>query len=192
MGLFDVSSKYVDALAYAYELYKYKKHDNGMPLLVFYENTSISVWKCGGTESQAIAGLLLSGTGEDQRKKEERLSEIEAKFGLDVSKIISEILKAKSVTKDSWRARKVHYLMYIENSSPSERLVAGAHELSYLQSLREHVQLHGESIWESDHVTKEQVLWFYHTFADILIDKGSNEVGTSFLNELSLIENNKR
>ena len=104
-----LSKLFDNALVYAAELHRDQvRKGSGIPYIAHLLSVSSRVIAAGGTEIQAIAGLL-HDAAEDQGGKP-RLNDIEFKFGSPVARIVADCTDSWVEPKPPWRPRKEAYL----------------------------------------------------------------------------------
>ena len=115
----------------------------------------------GGTETQAIAGLLHDAV-EDQGGAPV-LAEIREKFGDDVAVIVDECSDTDEVPKPPWKQRKKTYIDTPEaRRSEATILVSLADKLDNARAILRDYRDVGDELWTrfSEHDPQEH-LWYY-------------------------------
>lgn len=105
-------------------------------------SVSALVIEAGGSQTQAIAGLLHDAV-EDQGGKP-TLDEIESRFGSAVAKIVSECSETHEVPKPPWRDRKERYVAHLRGASDDAVLVSLADKVDNARAILRDVRLHGD------------------------------------------------
>ncbi len=121
------SPLYVDALSWAAQLHRYQRR-KGKPVPYISHLIAVSglVWEDGGTEDQAIAGLLHDSI-EDAGQSHASIAE---RFGEGVASIVVDCTDtAEGLTgagKEPWLVRKTRYVASLEHKSKTSLLVTAA------------------------------------------------------------------
>ena len=114
MGL---SKAFDEALVYASDLHRDQiRKGSGIPYIAHLMSVSSRVLSAGGTEIQAIGGLL-HDAAEDQGG-EATLQVIRKRFGVEVAQIVADCTDSWIEPKPEWRARKRHTFPNYRPSQP--------------------------------------------------------------------------
>lgn len=118
----------------------------------------------GGTEAEAIAGLL-HDTAEDGGGTE-MLEEISETIGPDVAAMVEECsdsLVADASAKAPWFERKLAYLDGFEHKSPGALMVTAADKCHNIEAIGRDLATHGEELWDRFNSTagRSGVIWYY-------------------------------
>ncbi len=121
------SPLYVDALSWAAQLHRYQRRKGKLvPYISHLIAVSGLVWEDGGTEDQAIAGLLHDSI-EDAGQSHASIAE---RFGEGVASIVVDCTDtAEGLTgagKEPWLVRKTRYVASLEHKSKTSLLVTAA------------------------------------------------------------------
>jgi (p)ppGpp synthase/HD superfamily hydrolase len=156
-----LGDKFSEALAYAAELHGRQTRKGGdVPYIGHLMSVSALVIEAGGSEMQAIAGLLHDAV-EDQGGEPTR-AEIEARFGPEVAKIVAECSDTDQTPKPPWRARKQQYIAHLESASVDTVLVSLADKVDNARAILRDLRLHRDALWQRFSVTDpQQHLWYY-------------------------------
>jgi (p)ppGpp synthase/HD superfamily hydrolase len=118
-----LSSSFDDALVYASRLHRTQtRKGKAVPYIAHLMVVSALVLEHGGTEEQAIAGLL-HDAAEDQGGLS-TLSEVEQRFGSAVAKIVADCTDSFADPKPPWRPRKEAYIASLKRKSTTSLLVS--------------------------------------------------------------------
>src|SRR4051812_8283572 len=118
-----LSKTFDDALVYAVNLHRDQvRKGSGIPYIAHLMSVSSRVLSAGGTETQAIGGLL-HDAAEDQGG-EVTLEVIRARFGPDVAQIVFDCTDSWTEPKPEWRARKEMYLSKLPSKPATSLLVS--------------------------------------------------------------------
>jgi len=121
------TERYIDALSWAAELHR-RQRRKGKPVPYISHLMAVSglVWEDGGTEDQAIAGLLHDSI-EDAGQSHASIAE---RFGEEVAAIVVDCTDtAEGLTgagKEPWLVRKTRYVASLEHKSKTSLLVTAA------------------------------------------------------------------
>ena len=155
-----LTTKFEQALIYATQLHanQTRKVDK-IPYISHLMSVSALILEAGGTEDEAIAGLLHDAV-EDQGGQATR-EEIREKFGETVVEIVDGCTETDITPKPPWKERKIQYIENIRNGSDSVKLVSLADKLHNARSLLVGYRNKGDKLWDYFNGTKEDKLWFY-------------------------------
>ena len=155
-----LTTKFEQALIYATQLHanQTRKVDK-IPYISHLMSVSALILEAGGTEDEAIAGLLHDAV-EDQGGQATR-EEIREKFGETVVEIVDGCTETDITPKPPWKQRKIDYIENISNGSDSVKLVSLADKLHNARSLLVGYRNKGDKLWDYFNGTKEDKLWFY-------------------------------
>ena len=154
------TTKFEQALIYATQLHanQTRKVDK-IPYISHLMSVSALILEAGGSEDEAIAGLLHDAV-EDQGGKATR-EEIRQKFGETVVEIVDGCTETDITPKPPWKQRKIDYIDNIRNGSDSVKLVSLADKLHNARSLLIGYRNKGDKLWDYFSGSKEDKLWFY-------------------------------
>lgn len=140
----------------------------------------------GGTEDQAIAGLL-HDTIEDCGQAHEHL--IRAQFGDAVARIVLDCTdgahEEKSAHSDpdskraDWQRRKLKYLAHLEQASDSTLLVSACDKLHNASAILADMNRDGVGMRVFDRFTsgREGTLAYYHSLSEVFSKRGTAAAG---------------
>lgn len=131
----------------------------GIPYVSHLLGVSSLVLEHGGTEDQAIAGLLHDAV-EDQGGKE-TLERIRDHFGSDVADIVDHCTDA--CVEPEWRQRKEIYVAEVANMPASAALVSCADKLHNARAILSDLRDIGEELWGRFSGGKAGTLWYYRS-----------------------------
>src|SRR5258708_4878310 len=156
-----LSERFDEALVYAAELHRTQTRKGGdIPYLGHLLSVASLVIEGGGTETQAIAGLLHDAV-EDQGGAPV-LVEIREKFGDDVATIVAECSDTDEVPKPPWDARKQTYIDHLGDAGDDTILVSLADKLDNARAILRDYRTDGEQLWQRFSVKDPQKhLWYY-------------------------------
>ncbi|AFY55880.1 guanosine polyphosphate synthetase/pyrophosphohydrolase [Rivularia sp. PCC 7116] len=161
-----LTTKFEQALIYATQLHanQTRKVDK-IPYISHLMSVSALILEAGGTEDEAIAGLLHDAI-EDQGGKATR-EEIRQKFGETVVEIVDGCTETDITPKPPWKERKIDYIENIRKGSDSVKLVSFADKLHNARSLLIGYRNKGDKLWDYFSGSKEDKLWFYGELLEI-------------------------
>jgi len=156
-----LSDRFDEALAYASRLHRTQTRKGGdIPYVGHLISVASLVIEGGGTETQAIAGLLHDAV-EDQGGPP-RLAEIREKFGDGVATIVSECSDTDEVPKPPWEMRKKKYVDHLGYASEATILVSLADKLDNARAILRDYRTNGDALWQRFSVDDPQKhLWYY-------------------------------
>lgn len=159
-----LTNRYTEALVYAAEVHadQDRKGPEKTPYISHLLGASSLVLEAGGDEDEAIAALL-HDAAEDQGG-EERLADINKRFGARVAGIVrecSDSLSDDPDEKEDWSIRKERYIEHLKTATPSALLVTAADKTHNARSLVSDIRLYGVEYLEPFTATPQQTLWYY-------------------------------
>jgi (p)ppGpp synthase/HD superfamily hydrolase len=162
-----LSKVFDDALVYAAELHRDQvRKGSGIPYIAHLMSVSSRVLSAGGTEVQAIAGLL-HDAAEDQGG-ESTLREIRRRFGSDVAQIVYDCTDSWVIPKPDWRPRKEAYLSALPSKAKTSLLVSLADKLDNAEAILNDYRAMGDDLWSRFTGKRDGTIWYYRTISTIL------------------------
>ena len=167
----DVSDRYLDALALTHQLHRGDTRKGGQtPYLAHLLSVSALVMEYGGTEDQAIAGLLHDAA--EDHGGQPTIDAIRVRFGDHVADIVAtctDSLAEDPEQKPPWWPRKVAYLDHLESASPAALLVSAADKLHNSRSILADYRIHGDDLWDRFNKDAGRVgsLWYYGRLVEV-------------------------
>jgi (p)ppGpp synthase/HD superfamily hydrolase len=170
-----LTSRYTDALDMARIVHADQvRKGTPIPYLTHLMDVSSAVLEYGGTEDQAIAGLLHDAA--EDGGGEARLAEIRAEFGDGVADIVADL--SDSLTEDPtkkapWLERKSAYLAHLFEASEASLLVCAADKLDNVLAMRLDHRKVGAALWKRFNSTpkREGQLWYHLVIAETFEDR---------------------
>jgi (p)ppGpp synthase/HD superfamily hydrolase len=159
----ELSERFDDALTYASRLHRTQTRKGGeIPYVGHLLSVASLVIEGGGTETQAIAGLLHDAV-EDQGGAPV-LAEIREKFGDDVATIVAECSDTDVVPKPPWKKRKQDYIDHLGDASEATILVSLADKLDNARAILRDYRTDGDDLWQRFSIhDPQQHLWYYRS-----------------------------
>jgi (p)ppGpp synthase/HD superfamily hydrolase len=170
-----LTDRFDEALQYASNLHRSQTRKGGdIPYIGHLLSVASLVLEGGGTETQAIAGLL-HDAAEDQGRDGRTLAEIREKFGDDVATIVDECSDTDQVPKPPWDERKKHYIDHLGSyASEATILVSLADKLDNARAILRDYRVHGDELWQRFNVKDPQKhLWYYRELLKVFKAKNS-------------------
>jgi (p)ppGpp synthase/HD superfamily hydrolase len=168
-----LSERFDEALTYAAGLHRTQTRKGGdIPYLGHLLSVASLIIEGGGTETQAIAGLLHDAV-EDQGGAPV-LAEIRDEFGDDVATIVDECSDTDVVPKPPWKQRKQDYVDHLRDASEATILVSLADKLDNARAILRDYRIDGDELWQrfSVHDPQEH-LWYYRSLLAVYQDRNS-------------------
>jgi (p)ppGpp synthase/HD superfamily hydrolase len=158
-----LSERFDEALTYASDLHRTQTRKGGdIPYVGHLLSVASLVIEGGGTETQAIAGLLHDAV-EDQGGAPV-LAEIREKFGDDVATIVDECSDTDVVPKPPWKKRKQDYIDHLGDASEATILVSLADKLDNARAILRDYRIDGDELWQRFSIhDPQQHLWYYRS-----------------------------
>ncbi|MCW2225696.1 (p)ppGpp synthase/HD superfamily hydrolase [Bradyrhizobium japonicum] len=163
MGL---SKIFDEALVYAADLHRDQiRKGSGIPYIAHLMSVSSRVLSAGGSEVQAIGGLL-HDAAEDQGG-EATLEVIGARFGPDVARIVADCTDSWAEPKPEWRTRKEAYLSKLPTKPTTSLLVSLADKVDNAEAILSDYRQIGEGVWQRFTGGRDGTIWYYRTLSAI-------------------------
>lgn len=148
-----------------------------LPMLAHLLGTASLVLEYGGSEEQAIAGLLHEAAEETGGLW--RRDDIRARFGAAVGDLVRACGECFDAAKPPWRARKAAYIGKIPHFTSAARLISLADQLHHARALLRELVANGEKGWKCSEGGKDGLLWYHRcllrayrgTGAEALLDE---------------------
>jgi len=138
---------------------------SGIPYIAHLMSVSSRVLSAGGTETQAISGLL-HDAAEDQGG-EPTLEEIRRRFGADVERIVYDCTDSWETPKPAWRPRKEAYLASLPSKPKTSLLVSLADKLDNAEAILNDYRVLGDELWSRFTGKRDGTIWYYRTLRGI-------------------------
>ncbi len=182
-----LSPEFDDALAFVARLHRDQfRKDTSIPYISHLMAVSSLVLEFGGTETEAIAGLLhdaIEDQGGDRIRKV-----IQRRYGDEVTAIVDACTDAETIPKPPWRERKEEYIEHLKSAPDSIRLVSGCDKLHNARAILLDYREHGEKLWSRFTGRKDGTLWYYDEIRKVLLVKGPKQLAHELDRVVSEIE----
>lgn len=154
---------FADAVGYAIDAHGDQvRKATDIPYAAHLLAVSALVLEAGGTEVQAIAGLLHDAP--EDCGGQARLDDIRGRFGDDVAEIVeacSDSLAEDPSHKAPWPERKQAYLDHLADSVPAALLVSLADKLHNATSIARDLHQIGNDVFDRFSASADDTRWYY-------------------------------
>ncbi|MCW5714477.1 MAG: HD domain-containing protein [Bauldia sp.] len=163
-----LSAQFDVALVYAASLHrKQVRKGSGIPYVSHLLSVAALVIEYGGSEDQAIAGLL-HDAAEDQGGAT-ILGDIEHRFGKAVAAIVADCTDSWTEPKPAWRPRKEAYVASLAHKPAASLLVSLSDKIHNARAILADRAVVGEAIWDRFSENRGEVLWYYRALSDAFL-----------------------
>ena len=184
MGSGPLGERYDRALQFAAEHHREQlRKGSRVPYLTHLMSVSALVLEHGGSEDQAIAGLLHDAV-EDAPEGQGRavLADIRERFGDAVADIVhacSDGLDADGNRSGTWPERKRPYVEGLATKPADALLVTAADKTHNGLCIAADVRRYGQDFWTTFNAGREELLWYYTSVERAVADRlpGSSIAG---------------
>lgn len=160
-----LTERYEKAFVYASRLHATQvRKGNNVPYITHLMSVSSLVLEHGGTEDEAIAGLLHDAV-EDQGGLSTG-EEIRQLFGEQVYEIVLGCTDATTKPKPPWQQRKEAYIAHLSTASKSILRVSLADKIHNARSILADFRVLGDEVWERFQGKREGTLWYYRALVE--------------------------
>jgi (p)ppGpp synthase/HD superfamily hydrolase len=158
-----LSPRFSEALLFAASLHQNqnRKGATEVPYISHLILVAGTVLEYGGTENQAIAGLLHDAV-EDQGGGPTR-SAVYRLFGPEVGAIVDACTDSDEIPKPPWRARKEEFVASLAAVPIEAHLVILADKLSNVRSTIRDLREIGAAVFERFKGKRDGTLWYYRS-----------------------------
>ena len=147
----------------------------------------------GGTEDQAIAGLL-HDVIEDQGDKV-TYADLETHFGASVTEMVRECTDTEVTPKPPFIERKRAYHAHLQHASSEALLVSAADKLHNLQAVTRDYRSLGSKLWgrfvkDADSLTdkRDLFIWNHRALVGTLHARMGNAISAELVRQLETLE----
>lgn len=164
-------------------IYASKAHRNQMrkgsdiPYITHPFAVGMLLQKANCSEEVIVAGML-HDTLEDT---EATYEDLKGNFGVKVANLV--VAASENDKSQSWEVRKQHTIDQLKDASLEEVQVIVADKLHNLRSIRNDLNLYGESIWQRFKRGKHHQHWYYANIVKVLT---SRKEEFNLINELEI------
>lgn len=161
-----LGKRFDEAFAYARHLHRDQvRKGTSIPYVSHLMSVSALVIEHGGSEDQAIAGLL-HDAAEDQGGAA-TLEEIRSRFGPSVADIVADCTDSWSEPKPPWRERKEAYIAALPRKPQSSLLVSLADKTHNAEAILFDYREFGDDLWGRFTGGAEGTRWYYRTLVRV-------------------------
>jgi GTP pyrophosphokinase len=147
---------------------------------------SAIILEFGGTEDQAIAGLLHDGP-EDQGGLA-TLEKIRTEFGAAVASMVEACTDTYEDPKPAWQKRKEDYIDHLETLDRDALMVSVADKLHNARAILADHRTVGESVWSRFTGGRAGTLWYYRALVEAYRRRGHSPLVAAFDATVSELE----
>ena len=170
-----LSSRFDRAFAYAHEVHAAQtRKGSGAPYLGHLMGVSSIVLDDGGTEDEAIGGLL-HDAAEDHGGRT-RLEDIRSHFGDAVARIVEDCTDAWDTPKPAWLARKQAYVEHARALPPSSLRVSAADKVHNTYAILRDLRNIGEAAWARFDAPADDVIAYYESLVRAYREAGGGRL----------------
>ncbi len=164
-----LSKDFDDALVYAADLHRNQvRKGTGIPYIAHLMSVSSRILVAGGSEVQAIAGLL-HDAAEDQGGVP-TLENIKTRFGVHVAQIVADCTDSWAEPKPEWRFRKEAYISALPSKMPESLLVSLADKVDNAEAILYDYRVLGDKLWSRFTGGRQGTIWYYRSLSRIFTD----------------------
>lgn len=190
-----LTERYDRALGYASALHRAQcRKVSGVPYLGHLLSTSALVIEGGGSEDQAIAGLL-HDAAEDQGG-EATLKKIGGRFGEPVAQIVRECSDTFDFPKPEWGERKRRYIDHLTEVSDDTILVSLADKLDNVRAILRDYRQEKDRVWQRFTVQDPELhFWYYRALLTVYQQRNTtwlvDELARTLKNLVELVDSDR-
>ena len=158
--------RFEQALIYASQAHgSQRRKGTQIPYVAHLLAVCALVLEDGGDEDQAVAALLHDAV-EDQGGAA-RLTDIRARFGERVARIVESCTDTDQQPKPPWLERKRSYLRHLREAPAEVLRVSCADKLDNARAILRDFRALGDRVFERFNPQKADTLWYYACLANI-------------------------
>ena len=160
---------------------QYRKSTD-IPYISHLMSVAALVFENGGTEDQAIAGLLhdILEDADPPSAMPWLREQIALHFGQEVLAIVDACTDGtpdESGNKSAWEPRKIAYIAQMQNKPSNVLLVSCCDKLHNAREIMSDLNSIGIKVFDRFSSTKEQTLWYYESLSELFTEKLKNQSG---------------
>ena len=175
-----LGARFTEALLWSKLLYERRpRRGRTVPYFAHLMATAAMVLDDGGTEDEAIAGLL-HDVPEDFGYVE-MLDDIGRRFGHSVREIVRQSGDPEPVDGEPWRDFKTRYIAQIENGGAAARRVALAEKLDNARNLVRDVHRVGDAAYQRLDVDAADMRWYLDALAALFAREHEGALAQEFV-----------
>jgi (p)ppGpp synthase/HD superfamily hydrolase len=164
-----LTDRYDSALTWARTLHSEQiRKSTDIPYIAHLLGVSALVLEHGGTEDEAIGGLLHDAV-EDQGGAP-ILDEIRKRYGDAVAAIVegcTDDAPSRGKAKRPWKQRKQEYIDHLaKETNRSILLVSAADKTFNARAILADYSDHGEKVWDRFNASRDEILWYYSSLVE--------------------------
>jgi (p)ppGpp synthase/HD superfamily hydrolase len=185
MGSGPLKERFDDALLYASRHHREQlRKGSRVPYMTHLMSVSALVLEHGGTEDQAIAGLLHDAVEDAPAGQGGAvLAEIRKRFGAAVAGMVaacSDGLNDSGERKGTWQERKQAYVDGLPHKSLDALLVTAADKTHNGLCIAADVRLYGHDFWSTFNASPAELVWYYSSVRDVVAERlPGNSIATT-------------
>jgi (p)ppGpp synthase/HD superfamily hydrolase len=187
---FMLTHRYDDALVLAHSWHRTQgRKGTGTPYVAHLLSVSALVLEHGGTEDEAVAGLLHDALedAKDQQEADARRDKIRHRFGQGVLDVVEACTDAEPRAKQAeaklqgdgrrkqWKVRKTGYIDHLARATASVLLVSAADKVHNASAIVRDLTADGPEVFSRFVGRREGTLWYYGTVLRALESRAGDE-----------------
>ena len=171
----NLSPRLDEALRYARDVHAgQRRKGTDVPYLAHLMGVSSIVLDDGGTEDEAIAGLL-HDAAEDHGGRA-RLDDIRSRFGNAVARIVEDCTDSWETPKRPWTERKRAYVEHARTLAPPSLRVSAADKVHNTYAILRDLRNVGESVWSRFDASADDVVAYYQSLVGAYREAGGGRL----------------
>src|SRR3954471_10588887 len=173
LGCGPLTERFDEALLFASRHHRDQlRKGSRVPYMTHLMSVSALVMEHGGTEDQAIAGLLHDAVEDAPAGQGGAvLAEIKERFGDAVADMVaacSDGLNDSGERKGTWQERKQAYVDALPHKSLDALLVTAADKTHNGLCIAADVRRYGRDFWSTFNASRDELLWYYTSVRDVV------------------------
>jgi (p)ppGpp synthase/HD superfamily hydrolase len=181
------SDRFRDALVYAFDMHRTQvRKGSDIPYITHLLSVAASVGEYGGSEDQAIAGLL-HDAAEDQGGQA-TVEDIRQRFGDAVATCVAACSDTFEEPKPAWRPRKEKHIAKLRAMPPDIKLVVAADKLHNARSMLRDYRMVGDTLWDRFTADRDSTLWYLKEMRVALCDGWEHPILQEFGSVIEQLE----
>ena len=189
-----LTDRFAAAQTLALELHRdQQRKETDIPYYSHLMAVAALILEHGGTEDQAIAGLL-HDVIEDQGGKV-KYADLETRFGASVTAMVRECTDTEVTPKPPFIERKRAYHAHLQHASRDALLVSAADKLHNLQAVTRDYRSLGSKLWkrfvsDADSLTdkRDLFIWNHRALVGTLHARMGNAISAELVRQLETLE----